>query len=102
MIAEGDGQSLGGEVCVSRALLLGVVVPHGDDHGRVGGMRLRAVEQVTAQIDHFHGVLLSGFRLLVRLAGPSVMPELRRATPSGVRPSSPSVRHNMTPTMINP
>jgi hypothetical protein len=58
VIAEGDGQGLGCEVCVARTLLLGVIVPDGDDYRRMGRMHLCAVKKVTAQIDHFHGALL--------------------------------------------
>src|ERR1700733_12063362 len=116
VIAEGDGQCLRGKVCISRALLLGVIVPDGDDHRRMRRMHLRAMEQVTAQIDHFHIGLLTGFWLLRFLlwqtccdgrtssarnmlfgvrAEPNATPKIRRVTPSGVRP-------NMTATMINP
>src|ERR1700689_5980989 len=69
VIAEGDGQGLRGEIGVSCALLLGVIVPDGDDDRRMRRMHLRAVEQVTAQIDHFHGVLLEALGYLVRCDG---------------------------------
>src|SRR3712207_8939187 len=54
VVAEGDGQRLAGEHRAPGALLLGVVVPHRHDDGRVGRMSLRPVEDLAAEIDDFH------------------------------------------------
>ena len=51
-------------------------------------MRLRAVEQVTAQVDHFHGVLLGGSWLLR-----FVSPRRWREGPAGQ--ASPTDFHNI-------
>ena len=60
VIRQRDRQRLRGEHRVAGDLLLRVIAPHRDDHRRMRRMGLRAVEQLAAEVDEFHGRGLRG------------------------------------------
>src|SRR3990172_7000673 len=84
VIRHRERQRLRAEHGVACGLLFAVIAPHRHHHGRMRGMRLRAMENLAAEVDEFHYAFL-------RASVSSITPRWRQAggpESSAARPRS--------------